>query len=76
MTGPLLELDSVTVRRGMGIVLQDFNLQINRGDCILLSGENGLGKSTIIEAAARLIPLEKDESCTTTLWFVTMKVGE
>ena len=59
MTGPLLELDSVTVRRGMGIVLQDFNLQINRGECILLRGENGLGKSTIIEAAARLIPLEK-----------------
>ena len=58
MADPILELDKVTVRRGMGIVLQDFSLQIKSGECIILHGKNGAGKSTIIETAARLLPME------------------
>ena len=58
MAEPILELDNVTVRRGMGVVLRDFSLKVNAGECILLYGENGVGKSTVIETAARLLPLE------------------
>lgn len=58
MADPILELDKVTVRRGMGIVLQDFSLQIKSGECVILHGKNGAGKSTIIETAARLLPME------------------
>ena len=58
MTDPLLELNGVTIRRGTEIVLSDFNLSINSGECIILNGENGSGKSTVIEASARLLPME------------------
>ncbi|MED5308896.1 MAG: ATP-binding cassette domain-containing protein [Candidatus Thermoplasmatota archaeon] len=58
MAEPILELDNVTVRRGMGIVLRDFSLKVNAGECVVLHGENGIGKSTVIETAARLLPLE------------------
>ena len=58
MADPILELDKVTVRRGMGVVLQDFSLQIKSGECVILHGKNGAGKSTIIETAARLLPME------------------
>ena len=58
MAEPILVLDRVTVRRGMGVVLQDFSLTVCAGECVVLHGENGIGKSTIIETAARLLPLE------------------
>ncbi len=58
MADPVLQLDNVTVRRGMGVVLDNFSLTVNQGECILLEGENGVGKSTIIETAARLLPME------------------
>ena len=59
MAEPVLELSNVTVRRGMGVVLRNFSLTVNAGDCVVLYGENGVGKSTVIETAARLLPLEE-----------------
>ena len=58
MTDTLLSLNNVTVRRGMKTVLTNLNLHVESGQVILLNGENGEGKSTIIEVAAGLIPLE------------------
>ncbi|MEC8540409.1 MAG: ATP-binding cassette domain-containing protein [Candidatus Thermoplasmatota archaeon] len=58
MADPILDLDNVTVRRGMGVVLENFSLSVSQGECVLLHGDNGIGKSTIIETAARLLPLE------------------
>ena len=58
MGEPLLRLNGLEVRRGMGIVLNDFFLEVNAGDVVVLEGKNGSGKSTIIESAARLLPLE------------------
>ena len=59
MAEPVLELSNVTVRRGMGVVLRNFSLTVNAGECVVLYGENGVGKSTVIETAARLLPLEE-----------------
>ncbi len=61
MTDPLLQLKGVTIRRGTEIVLSDFNLSVNGGECVILNGENGVGKSTVIETSARLLPMEKGE---------------
>ncbi len=58
MADPILDLDNVTVRRGMGLVLENFSLSVSQGECVLLHGDNGIGKSTVIETAARLLPLE------------------
>ena len=61
MSEVLLSLNGVSVRRGSSIVLKDFDLDLKGGQIVLLNGENGAGKSTIIEAAAGIIPLETGE---------------
>lgn len=58
MTDALLSMNNVTVRRGMRTVLSKLNLQVSSGQVILFNGKNGEGKSTIIETATGLIPLE------------------
>ena len=58
MTDALLSMNNVTVRRGMRTVLSKLNLQVSSGQVILFNGTNGEGKSTIIETATGLIPLE------------------
>lgn len=58
MAEVLLSIKEVEVRRGMGIVLSAYNLEVLTGDILVISGENGSGKSTVIETAARLLPLE------------------
>lgn len=54
---PLLELSSLTVKRGKSTVLNSVDLQIISGDVVVLVGENGAGKSTLIEAAAGILNL-------------------
>ena len=58
MTDALLSMNNVTVRRGMRTVLSKLNLQVSSGQVMLFNGTNGEGKSTIIETATGLIPLE------------------
>ncbi len=55
----IIELSKITVHRGRNKVLEDWSISIDSGEVVCLSGENGCGKSTVIEAAAGLIPLEK-----------------
>ena len=59
MAESMLSLVGLEVRRGMGVVLSDFNLEVASKDVVVLHGENGSGKSTVIESCARLLPLEK-----------------
>lgn len=61
MSEALLSLNGVSIRRGSSVVLNDFNLEVSSGQLVLLSDRNGAGKSTMIEAAAGLLPLEKGE---------------
>ena len=58
MSESILTLDDVTVRRGSSMVLKNLHLEVEQGQLVLLNGENGAGKSTIIEVAAGLLPLE------------------
>ena len=76
MADTLLELDGVSVRRGIDIVLSDFSLSLDEGQCIILHGENGLGKSTVIEVAARLLPMERAKCATTKVWYMIVREGE
>ena len=61
MSEVLLSLNDVTVRRGSSVVLKNLYLQLEEGQIALLSDKNGAGKSTIIESAAGLLPLETGE---------------
>ena len=58
----IIELSGLRLRRGRGLVLDDWNLTVESGEVVVLSGENGCGKSTLIEAAAGLLPLEAGSS--------------
>jgi ABC-type multidrug transport system ATPase subunit len=53
----LIKLEDLTVRRGRKEVLNGWNLNIDSAEVVVLSGENGCGKSTVIEAAAGLLNL-------------------
>lgn len=55
----LLTMSGVTIKRGRNTVLNGFNLDLKKGEVVVLVGENGCGKSTVIEACAGLIDLEK-----------------
>ncbi len=54
----LIELADLTVKRGRKTVVSKFSLKLVSGEVVALSGDNGCGKSTIIEAASGLLELE------------------
>ena len=54
----LLQVEGLTVRRGTRTVFEDIQLNVDSGDCVILTGENGSGKSTLIESVAGIIPLQ------------------
>jgi len=54
----LLRVEDLTVRRGTRTVLENYNLEIESGECVVLVGENGSGKSTLIEAIAGILPIQ------------------
>ena len=58
----IIELSKVTVRRGRSQVLDSWSISIDSGEVVCLSGDNGCGKSTVIETAAGLISMEKGSS--------------
>ena len=58
----IIKLSNVTVRRGRTEVLDSWSISIDSGEVVCLSGENGCGKSTVIETAAGLIPMENGSS--------------
>ncbi len=58
----IIELSHLTVLRGRSKVLDDWSISIDSGEVVCLAGDNGCGKSTVIEAAAGLIPLENGSS--------------
>jgi len=55
----LLSMQDVSVRRGLSRVLDRFSVSVNSGEVVLLKGENGCGKSTVVEAAAGLLTLDE-----------------
>jgi len=48
-TGISIVLEKVSFRYpNAGYVLKDMNFRLNKGDCLLISGESGAGKSTLL----------------------------
>ncbi len=63
MAEPLLEMEQVEVVRGGRSVLRVGHLQVECGECVVILGPNGCGKSTLIKTITReLYPLATDET--------------
>lgn len=60
-----LFLRGVTVSRGARPVLDDVDLQVSAGHRLGVVGPNGVGKSTLLAAAASAVPLDAGEVRTT-----------
>ena len=71
----LLQVEALTVRRGTRTVIEDFNMKIDSGNCIILTGENGSGKSTVIEAIAGILPIQSGKVMLTRPFGLTLQSG-
>ncbi|MBA2955438.1 ATP-binding cassette domain-containing protein [Nocardioides sp. MAH-18] len=56
MTGPILEMRSITKRFPGVLALSDVNLTVRRGDIHAICGENGAGKSTLMKVLSGVYP--------------------
>jgi len=60
-SGPLVEIDSVNKWFGDLHVLKDINLDVARGEVIVVIGPSGAGESTLCRAINRLEPIQQGE---------------
>jgi branched-chain amino acid transport system ATP-binding protein len=60
----LLKLINVTVHYGSAEAVKDISLEVPEGAVVSVIGANGAGKSTILKAISRLIPLTSGQ-----IWF-------
>jgi iron complex transport system ATP-binding protein len=57
----MLSLNSVSISRGSKALLNEVNLQLSPGDAVLITGPNGIGKSSLLAAIAGDLILNSGE---------------
>lgn len=60
----VLELKEASAKLGSHQIIKDFNMMINAGDRIGITGLNGAGKSSLLNILANKIPLDQGELIT------------
>ena len=56
---PVIELNDVVAVLGQFPALAGANLQVSRGEIVLLQGPNGAGRTSILRVCAGLLPIER-----------------
>ena len=54
-----LYIENIQLKRGLKVIVDNLDLNINQGQCVALLGLNGTGKTTLIQAVAGLLPITK-----------------
>src|SRR4051794_40273519 len=58
MGDAIIELRHANIYQGDNLILQDVNLQVNRGEFVYLVGKTGTGKSTLLKTLYGELPLK------------------
>ncbi len=62
MSEPVLSLKDVTIYQGNNAVINDVNLEVNRGEFIYIIGKTGTGKSSFMKTLYADLPLKQGEA--------------
>ncbi len=58
---PLFLLNNVSFKANNKLILKDLTFKINKGERVLLLGDNGVGKTTLLRIIGKLIKFKKGE---------------
>ena len=62
MLGPSISLDRVSLQYGDNLILQDIQTQFEAGQCHVIMGPNGGGKTSLLRSVLGLTPFTGDIS--------------
>ncbi len=62
MQGPSISLDGVSLKYGDNLILQDIQTQFEAGQCHIIMGPNGGGKTSLLRSVLGLTPFNGDIS--------------
>ncbi len=57
----MLKFSKLSIQRADTTLINDFNVEIEKGGLIILTGANGSGKSTLLKTLVGLLPITKGE---------------
>jgi len=66
MAEPIIELRHVNIYQGNNLILQDVNLNVNKGEFVYLVGKTGTGKSSLLKTLYGELPLKEGEGIVAT----------
>ncbi len=61
MNEPIIELRNVNIYQGNSLILQDVNLNVNKGEFVYLVGKTGTGKSSLLKTLYGELDLREGE---------------
>lgn len=62
MAEPIIEIKNANIYQGDSLVLQDVNLQVNKGEFVYLVGKTGTGKSSLLKTLYGELPLREGQA--------------
>lgn len=55
----MLKVENISVNYGKSRIVTDVSFQLNREDCLVILGRNGVGKTTLLKSIIGILPLKE-----------------
>lgn len=69
-------INNMKLKRGLNVIIENFNLNIKQGEWVAVLGLNGTGKTTLIKAIAGLLPVDEGDIILNNQSMLQMKARE